>query len=74
MKEWVAASLRYFVTTLGVLLAALDILPQSSWDQIAPALVALLTAIYGVWRTRRQEQDLDTAETALVLFAFGAAR
>lgn len=65
IPEWVAATIRYLVTITGVLLVANDLVEQSVWDEAAASLVALLTAFYGVLRTRQIEQERDTARLDL---------
>lgn len=61
IPEWVAATIRYLVTIAGVLLVANDVIEQSLWDESVATLVALLTALYGVIRTREIEAERDDA-------------
>ena len=65
MPDWIAASIRYAVTMTGVALAALDLVPGSDWDQIAPALTALVFALYGVMRTSEMEDRAARTEEML---------
>lgn len=65
MPDWIAASIRYAVTITGVALAALDLVPGHDWDQIAPALTALLFALYGVLRTAEMEEEVVRTEETL---------
>lgn len=65
MPDWIAASIRYAVTMVGVALAALDLVPGSAWDQIAPALTALLFALYGVLRTAEMREEVIRTEETL---------
>ena len=67
MPQWVAATIRYTITVLGVILAANDIVPEAVWDQITPALISIVTALYGVWRTK-EEEDLSRTKTNVISF------
>lgn len=55
--EWVNAAIRYAVALLGMALAALNLVPDAMWDQIAPALVTFVTVVYGVFRTHQTEME-----------------
>jgi hypothetical protein len=61
IPDWVAATIRYIVTITGVLLVAYDVIEKSVWDEAAASLVSLLTALYGVIRTREIAQERDAA-------------
>lgn len=65
VPEWVAATIRYFVTITGVLLVANDVIEQSVWDEAAATLVSLLAALYGIIQTRQIAQERDQAKAAL---------
>lgn len=67
IPEWVSATIRYIVTIAGVLLVAHGGIEQTVWDEAAASLVSLLTALYGVLRTREIEQERDTAQLDLLI-------
>lgn len=61
IPEWIAATIRYIITIAGVLLVSNGMIEQTVWDEAAVSLVSLLTALYGVLRTRQIEQERDAA-------------
>lgn len=62
IPEWVGASIRYIITIAGVLLVSNGMIEQTVWDEAAVSLVSILTALYGVLRTRRIEQERNDAQ------------
>lgn len=63
--EWFDATVRYSITIAGVILVQQDLMPQTSWDQIAAALTSISTALYGVFRTKQVEQEAQATAEAL---------
>lgn len=63
--EWFDATVRYIITIAGVILVQQDLMPQTSWDQIAAALTSISTALYGVFRTKQVEQEAQATAEAM---------
>lgn len=56
MPAWLGATLRYTLTIIGIYLVHRNIVPETAWDEIAAATTALISALWGVWKTRAMEQ------------------
>jgi hypothetical protein len=74
--QWVATSLRQMAASLGIILATLDLVEATVWDQLAPAVVSIILIFYDIWRTREMEvemKDLQKSNHLWALVSRGAA-
>lgn len=70
--QWVATSLRQFAASIGIILATLDLIEPTMWDQIAPAVVSIILIGYEIWHAREQEIEMTALQQSNHLWALAA--
>lgn len=64
MPEWLTSTVRQIIAAIGVILASLNLVEASIFDQIAPALVAIVLIAYDVFRTKDLEEEAAALRAA----------
>jgi len=72
--QWVATSLRQFTASVGIILATLNLIEPTIWDQIAPAVVSIILIGYEIWHSHEREIEMNNLQQSNHLWALAARK